>query len=226
MSRRAMDVAEQSGQHERAATYETGAAVWEAFFGNAAPARQSAMAALKLSKGRDVEYAAAFALALAGDYSRSQALADDLEANFPEDTSVRFTYLPALRALFALDRGDAANAIELLQPAVPYELAMPGIAFFGFFGSLYPAYLRGEAYLALHRGAEAAAEFQKVLEHPGIVLADPTGALARLQLGRALALSGDKGNAKAAYRDFFTIWKNADPDIPILKQAKTEYARL
>lgn len=226
MSRRAVDAAEQAGQHERAATYEAGAAVWEAFFGNAAAAKRSAMAALNLSKGRDVEYAAAFALALAGDYSRSQALTNDLEAHFPEDTSVRFTYLPTLRALFALSGDDAAHTIELLQAAAPYDLAVPGITFFGFFGGLYPAYVRGEAYLASHRSAEAAAEFQKILDNPGIVLADPIGALAHLQMGRALALAREKTKAKAAYQEFLKLWKDADPDIPILKQAKTEYARL
>jgi hypothetical protein len=173
-----------------------------------------------------VEYGAAFALALAGDSSRSEELANDLEKRFPEDTSVRFNYLPTLRALFALNRGDSANAIELLQVAVPYELAIPGIAFFGFFGGLYPAYVRGGALLAGRQGARAATEFQKILDRRGIVFGDPVGAMARLQLGRAFALSGDKTKAKTAYQDFLTLWKDADPDIPILRQAKAEYARL
>jgi eukaryotic-like serine/threonine-protein kinase len=184
------------------------------------------MEALELSNGRDVKYAAAFAVGLSGDASRSQALANDLERRFPEDTSVRFSYLPALRRVFALNHSKPSNAIEALQIAVPYELAIPGIAFFGFFGSLYPIYVRGEAYLAAHRGAEAAAEFQKILDHRGIVFSDPVGALAHLQLGRAFALSGDKTKAQTAYQDFLTLWKQADPEIPILKQAKTEYARL
>jgi hypothetical protein len=118
------------------------------------------------------------------------------------------------------------NAIELLQIAVPYELAMPGIAFFGFFGALYPAYVRGEAYMGAHRGADAAKEFQKFLDHRGIVMGDPIGALARLELGRAFALSGDKTKAKTAFQDFLTLWKDADPGIPILKQARAEYAKL
>ncbi len=226
MSRIAVNIAQQAGQQERAATYETGTAVWEALFGNALAARRSALASRELSKGRDVEYAAAFALALAGDSAQAEALANDLEERYPEDTSVRFTYLPTLRAAFVLNNRAPAKAIALLQAAVPYELATPGIAFFGFFGGLYPAYVRGEAYLALHQGVAAAAEFQKIVDHPGIVMADPIGALAHLQLGRAFAESGDKTRAKTAYQDFLILWKDADADIPILKQAKAEYARL
>jgi serine/threonine protein kinase/tetratricopeptide (TPR) repeat protein len=226
MSRRAVDLAQQSGQRERAAVFETGAAVWEAFVGNVAVARQKARDALNLSKGRDVEYGAAFALALVGDSSSSQALAKDLESRFPEDTSVRFSYMPTLRALLALNRGDPVHAIDLLQSAAPYELAAPGIDYYFFFGGLYPAYVRGEAYLAESRGTDAAAEFQKILDHRGIVVSDPIGALAHLQLGRAYVLSGDKAKAKAAYQDFLAIWKEADLNIPILQQAKAEYAKL
>ena len=158
--------------------------------------------------------------------SRSQALTSDLEKRFPEDTSVQFTYLPTLRALFAMNRGEPAKALDDLQANLPYELAIPAINFDFFFGGLYPAYVRGQAYLAMHRGAEAAAEFQKIVDHPGLVFSDPVGALAHLQLGRAYAISGDHSKAKAAYQDFLTLWKNADPDIPILKQAKAEYAAL
>ena len=226
MSRRAIDLAQQAGQRERAATYETGVAVWEAFFGNALAARQSAMAALDLSKGRDVEYGAAFALALSGDSSRSLMLANDLERRFPEDTSVQFNYMPTLRALLALKNNDPRKAIELLQIAIPYELAVPGIDFIAFFGSLYPTYVRGEAYLASHQGAEAAMEFQKLLDHRGLVFGDPVGAMARLQLGRAYAQSGDQIKARAAYQDFLVLWKDADPGIPILHQAQAEYAKL
>ena len=216
MSRRAADLAQQAAQRERAALYETGAALWEGFFGNAPAARRSAMAALELSKELYVEYGAAFALALSGDSSRSQTLANDLERRFGEDTSARFRYLPALRARVALNHGEPSKAIELLQIAVPYELGAPRSSMHGFFGALYPVYVRGEAYLALHQGAEAAAEFQKILDHRGIVVSDPIGALAHLQLGRAFAISGDKIKAKAAYQDFLTLWKDADPDVPIL----------
>ncbi len=223
---RAADLAQRAAQRERAALYQTGPALWEAFFGDAPAARRSAMAALALSNDREVEYGAAFALALSGDSSQSQTLANDLERRFPEDTAVRFSYLPALHALLALNHKEPSRAIELLQTAVPYELGAPPSSFFGFFGALYPVYVRGQAYLAANQGAEAAAEFQKILDHPGIVLSDPIGALAHLQLGRAFALSGDKTKAKSAYQDFLTLWKDADPDISILKQAKTEYAKL
>jgi DNA-binding winged helix-turn-helix (wHTH) protein/predicted Zn-dependent protease len=226
MSSHAVDLAQQAGQRERAAVFETGAAVWEAFVGNATIARQKAGKALELSRGRDVEYGAAFALGLAGDSSRALALANDLESRFPEDTSVRFSYMPSLRGLIALNHGEPARAIEQLQTAVPYELAVPGIDYYFFFGGLYPSYLRGEAYLAAHKGAEAAAEFQKILDHRGIVVSDSIGALAHLQLARTYAMSGDVARAKSAYQDFLTLWKEADPDIPILKQAQAEYAKL
>jgi len=226
MSRRAVDLAQQTAHRERAALYETGAALREAFFGNAPAARRSATAALELSKDREVEYGAAFALALSGDSSGSQRLANDLATRFGEDTSVEFSYLPALRARLALNRGEPSKAIEVLQVAVPYELGRPRSSHHGFFGAFYPVYVRGEARLAAHQGAEAATEFQKILDHRGIVVSDPVGALARLQLGRALTMSGDKSKAKTAYQDFLTLWKDADPDIPILKQAKAEYATL
>ena len=226
MSRHAADLAQQAAHGERAGLFETGAAIWEAFFGNTSAGNRSATAALELAKDREVEYGTAFALALAGDSSRSQALANDLERRFPEDTSVRFSYLPVLRALLVLNHGEPAKAIELLQITVPYELATPRSKLQGFFGALYPVYVRGEAYLAARQGAEAVIEFQKILDHRGTVVSDPIGALAHLQLGRALVLSGDKTKAKSAYQDFLTLWNDADPDIPILKQAKAEYAKL
>ena len=181
LSRRAVDLAQQAGQKEGAASYQVAQAVWQALFGNAAVARRSAAAALALSNGRDVVYGAAFALAVAGDVSRAQSLAADLRKRFPEDTAVRFNYLPALDALFALNRHEPRKAIELLQAAVPYELAVPPIDFNEFFGGLYPVYLRGEANLAAHQGPEAAVQFQKILDHRGIVAGDPIGALAHLQ---------------------------------------------
>jgi DNA-binding winged helix-turn-helix (wHTH) protein/tetratricopeptide (TPR) repeat protein len=226
MSSRAVDLAQQAGQRERAATYETAVAVWEASYGNRRLARARAMAALALSQGRDVEYGAALALALSGDFSRTLLLANDLERRFPEDTSVRRSYLPALRGLLALNRREPAKAIEQLENAPPQEMAVTGITFFAFFGSLYPAYVRGEAYLATHQGPEAALEFQKILDHRAIAVGDPMGALAHLQLGRAYALAGDKLKAKTAYQDFLSLWRDADSDIPVLEQAKTEYAKL
>ncbi len=223
---KASDLAQHAAKRESAALYETGAAVWEVFFGNVPAARRSAMAVLNLSKGRDVEYGAAFALGMAGDSSHSQEFAKDLEKRFPEDTSVQFSYLPTLRALFALKNAEPSKAIESLQAASRYELGTPGSSFNGNFGCLYPIYVRGEAYLAAHRGGEAAAEFQKILDHRGIIISDPVGALARLQVGRAWVMAGDKTKAKAAYEDFLTLWKDADPDIPILKQAKAEYGKV
>ena len=185
------------------------------------------MAALALSNGRDVKYMGALALALAGDASRSQALADDLERRFPEDTFATFTYVPVLRALSALERDTPTDSVEQLQIALRYELAVNGLNFNHYYlGGLHSAYVRGEALIAAHRYAEAAAEFQKILDHRGIVGADPIGALAHVQLGRAFVLSGDQIKAKAAYQDFLTLWKDADSDVPILVQAKAEYARL
>ncbi len=226
LSQRAVDLAQQAGQRERVAMFRAAPAVWDAFFGNLPGAKRRAIEALTLSNGRDVEYAAAFALALAGDSGRVQSLIDDLDKRFPEDTSVQSSYLPTLRARLALNHNEPAQAIELLRSAVPYELAVPGIAFNAFFGGLHPVYTRGQAYLAAHQGAEAAREFQKVLDHRGIVAADPIGALAHLQLGRAFALSGDTTKAKAAYQDFLGLWKDADAGIPILKSAQAEYSRL
>src|SRR5258705_3860428 len=186
--------------------FHAGTAVWEGFFGNAAAARRSATDALDLATGRDVLYSAALALALSGDLSWSRALADDLERRFPEDTSVRFSYLPTLRALFSLNAREPAAAIQLLRAPARFDLAVPGIAFNGFFGALYSAYVRGAAYLAAQQPGEAATEFQKILDHRGLMLGDPMGAVARLQLGRALALSGDTLKAKTAYQDFLDLW--------------------
>ncbi len=226
MSRHAEELAEQTSQRERAAQYEAAEAVREALYGNGIEAKRSAMAALALSKGRDVEYGAAFALAEAGDSSSSQELAGDLASRFPEDTLVKFSYLPTLRALLALDRGNPASAIELLRTAGPYELGFPSADDAAYIGPLYPVYVRGQAYLALRQGSKAAAEFQKILDHPGIVISDPIGALAHLEMGRAYALSGDEPKAKTAYQSFLALWKQADPDIPVLKQAKAELSAL
>jgi eukaryotic-like serine/threonine-protein kinase len=226
MTRYAVELAQQAGERERLAQYETAEAVREALFGNAPEARRSGMAALALSKGRDVEYGAAIALARSEDSSLSQTLANDLERRLPEDTLVRFSYMPTLHALLALNDKKPLNAIEQLQIASRYELGSPAADSVGFVGALYPIYVRGEAYLAAKEGAEAAAEFQKILDHPGIVVSDPIGALAHLQLGRAYVLSGDKSKARSSYEDFLTLWKDADPGIPILKWAKAEYGRL
>jgi DNA-binding winged helix-turn-helix (wHTH) protein/tetratricopeptide (TPR) repeat protein len=226
-SNRAVDLALQEGERESAASYRAARAFWEALCGNPVEGKRNAMAALELSKGRDVEYAAGLALALSGDSSRSDALAGDLEKRFPEDTFVNFTYAPVLRALSALDYGKPGDGLQRLQITLPYELAANGLNFNHFYlGGLHSAYVRGNALLAAHRYSDAAAEFQKILDHRGLVGLDPIGTLAHLQLGRAYALAGDTNKARSGYNDFFTLWKNADPDLPILRQAKAEYARL
>ncbi len=219
-SRRAVASAERAEEKETAAGYEASAALREALFGDAAEARQRVAAALGLSTGGDVQCGAALALALAGDGARAQALADDLAKRFPENTLVQFNYLPTIHAQLALIRNDSSRAIESLQTATPYELGNVG------YGAFYPVFVRGEAYLVGHQGSEAAAEFQKILDHRGVVFNEPIGALAHLGLARAYALQGETAKARAAYNDFLTLWKDADPDIPILRAAKSEYAKL
>lgn len=225
LSRRAMDSAEQSEEKEPAATYSVLSALREALFGNANEARRHTSLAMRLAS-RHMQYGVALALAYAGDDQQAQPLADDLGKRFPEDTLVHFNYLPTLRAKLAVSRGNPSEAIETLRAAMPYELGASTAGIYSGWNALFPIYVRGEAFLAVHQGSEAAAEFQKIIDHPGIVVNQPIGALAHLQLARAYAMSGDTANARAAYQDFLTLWKNADPDIPILKQAKAEYARL
>ena len=224
MSRRASEVARQSALVERAALYEAGAAVREAFFGNAPEANRHATAARQLSDARDVEWGAAFAWALSGKSSESRALTNDLEKRFPEDTHVRFRYLPMLRALDALNAGEPSRALDLLQTAAPFDLAAPG-SWGGFFGNLYSVYLRGTAYLALHRGAEAAAEFRR------FSITRPHAQRSRRDRRASATRQGARHGwrhrqREKSLRGFFTVWNEADPDIPILAQAKAEYARL
>ncbi len=226
LARRAVDLSEKARQRERAAVFQTAPAVWHALMGNVAEARRTAALALEMSTGRDVSYAAAFALALTGDLSRSQALLKDLEARFPQDTTVNISYLPALRGLIALQQGKLAEALQKLEPALSNEFALPATAFFASFGSLYPAYVRGLTYLAAKRPADAAGEFRKIISRRGLVMEDPIDALARLQLARALAASDDAPRARVAYQDFLTLWKQADADVPLLKQAQAEAAKL
>ena len=235
LTRRSVDSAIRADSKETGAIWHENAALHEAAFGNAADAKQAAMQGLKLaptSQAAGVE--AALAYAMAGDTARAEALAPDLNKRFPLDTQVQSLWLPAVRAQVALDRKNPAAAVESLQAAEPIELGQ--IAFVTNISCLYPIYLRGEAYLAAGQSNAAAAEFQKILDHSGIVWNCWTGALAHLGLARAYALEsrGSQGadanvarvRALAAYKDFLTLWKDADPDIPILKQAKAEYAKL
>jgi DNA-binding winged helix-turn-helix (wHTH) protein/tetratricopeptide (TPR) repeat protein len=184
LSQQAVQLARQTGEQERAATYGAAVAVWEAFYGQSSAAKRDATTALKLSKGRDVEFAAAFAFTKTGDLSRANALASDLQKRFPQDTSVQFSYLPTLRGMLALSHHDAADALAELQVAEREELGQTGLGFFAFFGNMYPAYVRGEAYLAQGKTKEAAAEFQKFVDHPGMVIADPAGVMARRELAK------------------------------------------
>ena len=214
------DLCRTSRRTRPAAMYSALSGLREALYGNAEEAHRQVASALGLSTGPGVEYSGALALALIGDAVRAHALTDVLGQRFPEDTVVRFNFLPVLHGQLALSRNDAPAAIEALQAAAPYELGDVDYV------KLYPVYVRGEAYLAAHQGSEAAAEFQKILDHRGIVLNEPIGALAHLQLGRAYAIQGDTTKARAAYQDFLTLWKDADPDIPILIAAKAEHAKL
>ena len=209
--------AKQAGNKEAAASYEAKAAIREALFGNPSEARKQAASALALSTGRDVRSGVAIALAFAG--GSALLLADDLAKQFPEDTVVHFNYLPAIQAQLHLNHNHVSKAIEGLKAASPFELGNVQFA-------LYPVYVRGNAFLSASEGNQAAAEFQKILEWRGIVFSEPIGALAHLQIGRAYVLAGDKDKARVAYKDFLTLWKDADLDIPILKEAKAEYTKL
>jgi eukaryotic-like serine/threonine-protein kinase len=226
LTRRAMESAERAEKKEKAATFSATSGLREALFGNGEEARRLAAQAMEHSAGVDVVYGSALALVYAGDTRRAQELTEGLDKRFPEATIVQFNYLLTLRARLALNRGNASEAIEILRAAVPYELGRTTFTGDYFWNGLYPVYVRGEAYLASHQGSEAAAEFQKILDHRGIVLNEPIGALAHLQIGRAYAMQGDTANSKAAYQDFLTLWKDADPDVPILIAAKAEYAKL
>ena len=224
-SRRAMDSAGRAEAKESSALYSALSGLREALFGNSREARERAALAIGPSAGRDVQYGAALALAYAGDDKRAQTVADDLAKRFPEDTIVQFNYLPTVRAKLALGRGNSSEAIENLRAAAPYELGETTGSAYGW-TALYPVFVRAEAHLAAHQSSEAVAEFQKILDHPGIVVNQPIGALAHLGLARAYAMQGDTAKARAGYQDFLTLWKDADPDIPVLVAAKSEYSKL
>jgi tetratricopeptide (TPR) repeat protein len=221
LTQRAMASLTGAKEKETAAKHEARAALCAALYGKVGLAREEAITALQISADRDVEAAAAIALALAGDTREAQRLAEDLAKRFPEDTLVRFNYLPTIRGSIAIVQNAASKTIEELQTASPYELGtLPGEL------SLMPVYIRAQAYLAAHDGSAAAAEFQKILNHSGIVVTEAIGALAHLGLGRAYTLEGDNAKARTAYQDFLTLWKDADPDISILQEAKGEAFKL
>jgi DNA-binding winged helix-turn-helix (wHTH) protein/tetratricopeptide (TPR) repeat protein len=222
LSGQAVEFAGRAERNGRAADHEVNAAMRESLFGNFAEAQRQAKASLNRSPGPFVQYKAAIALALGRDVVGAENLANEMRRRYPENLRVRRQRIPTIQALVALDRNQVANAIEVAESiptevveSSPYQEA-----------DFFPVYVRGEAYLAAHRGAEARAEFQKIVDNRGIIVNQPIGALAHLQIGRAYATQGDVTKAKAAYHDFLTLWKDADPDIPILKEAKAEYAKL
>jgi len=222
-SRRAVDSAVRADSKETAALWQVDAAVREAEFGNMGASKQDVNAALALAPGRDVKVLSALALARVGEVARAKAMVQQLEKSDPLNTVLKLYWLPTLKAANELSGGNSAQALVFLEAAAPYELGEPPPVQEG---TLYPPYLRGQAYLAAHNGGAAATEFQKLLDHRGIVINFPLGALAHLGLARAYAMTGDTAKSRAAYQDFFTLWKDADPDIPILKEAKAEYAKL
>jgi len=225
LSRQASNSAKRAGEKEASAVYEAMAGLREGLFGNTAKGLEQTRMAITPSSGRDVYYGFGLASAYAKNAKATQRFVEGFEKGFVEDTDVRFNYIPTLRAKLALIHSNPQQAIDSLEIAAPYELGLPAGGFYNW-PNMYPVYVRGEAFLAAHRGREAAAEFQKILDHRGIVLNEPIGALAHLQLGRAYAMEGDTAKSRAAYQDFLKLWKDADPDIPILIQAKAEYAKL
>jgi serine/threonine protein kinase/tetratricopeptide (TPR) repeat protein len=220
-TRRAVDAAVRADSKEAGAIWQGNGALREAEFGNSAVAKQKIDAALSLAPGRNVKVLAAFTLARVGESARSKAIVEQLEKSDGTNTMLKLYWFPTIEAAVDLNAGNASQALIALEATAPYDLGGP-LPISG----LYPVYVRGQAYLASRNGAGAAGEFQKILDHRGIVQNFPLGALAHLQLGRAYVLTGDTAKAKAAYQDFFNVWKDADPDIPILKDAKAEYAKL
>ncbi len=223
LARRAADSARRAQEKETATEYEGHNSLREGLVGLADFAKEDAQSALSAIKGKHGEGFSAIAFALAGDIADANRAIEDLAKRFPQDTVVQTRYLPMARSALALDSGNAQAALDALTAAAPYEL---GHTNEDFTFALYPVYFRGQAYLAAKNGSAAITEFQKILDHSGVVGNEPIGALAHLGLGRAYALSGDSAKAKTAYQDFFALWKNADPDVPVVKEAKAEYAKL
>jgi serine/threonine protein kinase/Flp pilus assembly protein TadD len=222
-SRRAAEAAVRADSKETAALWRAAAGLREAEFGNPAAARHSVDAALSLSSGRDIKLLAALSLARAGDTTNAKKLVEQLklEKTASTNTMLKFYWLPTIDAAIEISKNNPSQAILDLEATMPYELGGPLM-----FAYLYPSWIRGQAYLAANNGTAAAVEFKKLIDHPGIALNQPIASLAHLQLGRAHALAGDAAQARAAYQDFFMLWKDADPDIPILTAAKGEYAKL
>ncbi|HEY6386139.1 MAG TPA: hypothetical protein VIX91_10695 [Candidatus Acidoferrum sp.] len=222
-SRQAVESALRADSREIAGLWKANAALRDAELGETSSARQGAKAALGFSSGRDVKTMAALTMARIGDASQTKVLAEELQRNYPNNNLIKLYWLPTINAALQLQANNSSAAVRELETAAPYELGDPPPMQTGM---LYPAYLRGQAYLLAKDGSAAVVEFDKLLNHRSVVLNSVTGALAHLQLARAYAIQGDTAKAKAAYQDFLTLWKDADPDIPILKQAKAEYTKL
>jgi eukaryotic-like serine/threonine-protein kinase len=218
---RVVELATRNGERETAAMTHIGAALDEAEMGNLGPARQNAWAAVALSATSDVQTLAALVMARTGEASGARKIVHDLETRNPRNTILKFYWLPAIKAAIEIRANHPAQAISILETTTPYELSEAGVIY-----NIFPAYLRGQAYLLRHDGAAAAVEFQKLIDHPGILQNDILGSLSRLQLARARAMTQDKDGALRAYREFLNLWKDADSDIPILREAKAEYAKL
>ncbi len=217
LTSRTANAAMRADEKETAAGYELDEALREAEFGNDTEARRNAETALSLARDRDTEYGAAVALALSGAADRAQSLANQIDKDFPDDTVVQYLYLPTIRGAIALRQRDPGRSLQVLEAARPYET---GLAV-----GLLPAYVRGLAYLQAKDCEKAESEFQKIIDHPGVVVNAPIGTLALLQMGRAYLIEGKPAQAKAAYEGFLNRWKNADQNIPILRVAKAVYAK-
>src|SRR6266436_8169624 len=216
--RQAVDSAQRAKLPENVAGIMARQARTEAEVGNTAQAREAARTALATDRGRFVLPFAGFGVATAGDVAQAGAIADELSKRFPTDTLVNNVWLPSIRGQTEVSRGNPSKALELLQAATPFEFGWPA--------RVMPSYVRGQAYLHMRQGKEAAEQFQNILNHRGVCGTLAACSLARLQLGRASALAGDNAGARTAYQDFFALWKDADPDVPILKEAKAEYTKL
>jgi tetratricopeptide (TPR) repeat protein len=223
LATRVIEIAKRSGRKEWAAGFEVQAALREALMGNLALARHQAEDAISLTDNKYVQAIGATVLGLTGDSAKSTQMADDLASRYPENTSMRFHYLPMIRCAVVTRKGSATQALDGTEMDERYDLSS---ANWMSYAKLYTVYLRGQAYLAARQPVQAEAAFQKILDHPGLVVNEPIGALAHLGLGRAYAMAGDSNQARTSYQDFLVLWKEADPGIPILQQAKAEYEKL
>ncbi len=220
---RVVDSLRLASRKEPAGGFEVQAGLREALVGNLALAKRQAEDALSLTDNKYVQAMSATVLGLTGDSAKATQMADDLASRYAENTSMQTSYLPMIRRAVALKKGTPIKPPEDAAEGARADLATPTWASYI---SLYPLYLQGQAHMAAHRAIPAASAFQRILDRPGLVLNEPIGALAHLGLGRAYAMAGDSSKARTAYQDFLTLWKNADPDVPIFKEAKAEYAKL